>query len=54
MFNMRACRRTTTCKKPDEDVRQKTQGGGESKQEQKSLQEEKQYSVQSFESVSFE
>src|SRR5215475_12878858 len=30
---MRACRLTTTYM-PDEDVRQKTQGGGESKQEQ--------------------
>jgi len=54
MFNMRPLSANDDRKKPDEDVRQKTQGGGESKQEQKSLQEEKQYSVQSFESVSFE
>ena len=34
MFNMRPLSANDDRKKPDEDVRQKTQGGGETKQEQ--------------------
>jgi hypothetical protein len=40
--------------RPGEDVRQKTQGGGESEKEQQAEKKNKKHSVQSFESVSFE
>jgi hypothetical protein len=43
----------TTGLPPEEDVRQKTQGGGESKEKQQAERRRK-ITVQSFESVSFE